>query len=84
MTDKAIDLFNIDDDDDDDDDLDFGFARGFVETEADAYGADERFAENREQEQPPPPPPRGVRRFGIRSLDGSRVAPRARRRGGAR
>ena len=40
VTDKAIDLFNIDDDDDDDDDLDFGFARGFVETEADAYGAD--------------------------------------------
>ena len=40
MTDKEIDLFNIDDDDDDDDDLDFGFARGFVETEADAYGDD--------------------------------------------
>ena len=41
VTDKAIDLFNIDDDDDDDDDdLDFGFARGFVETEADAYGDD--------------------------------------------
>jgi hypothetical protein len=38
INDSAVDLFNIDDEDDDDSDSDFGFAKGFVETEAEQFG----------------------------------------------